>query len=432
MRKIKELVVKANELIEMPVDFSLMQLKLFAKIIVSIRDEPNKEFYEFSVKSLLQDFGLTETNYTQLKIATKGLIRPVVVKGEGIEEDQIPFFSRVNYTAKGIVKFWMSSELKPLILDLEKNYTKYYFSNIARLKSAYAIRIYELLKQYEFKGERVLSINEIKGFLKIEDDKYKQYGHFKSKVILVAQKELKSKTDIYFEVEEIKDKKKVFNIRFVIFNNTENKKAIEKGTVDYLPSQKNAMQKDELSNISKLEELEIFKNLVNEYKISKNIALKIIENFSEEKIRRNIEYTKREHKNGNVSKNFAGYLVEAIKNDYANNTVSLFEVDSKKKEEQARREKQLEVKREGLRSKLSLEFGRVEKENFLNSLSDTQKEDLKNQILEEIKLDSYSVGLLKKKGLNSPVAGMWIIKKIADFEERRNNYIEERLKGAGI
>ena len=219
MRKIKELVVKANELIEMPVDFSLMQLKLFAKIIVSIRDEPNKEFYEFSVKSLLQDFGLTETNYTQLKIATKGLIRPVVVKGEGIEEDQIPFFAKVSYTAKGIVKFWMSSELKPLILDLERNYTKYYFSNIARLKSAYAIRIYELLKQYEFKGERVLSIDEIKGFLKIEDDKYKQYGHFKSKVILVAQKELKSKTDIYFEVEEIKDKKKVFNIRFIIFNN---------------------------------------------------------------------------------------------------------------------------------------------------------------------------------------------------------------------
>jgi hypothetical protein len=46
----------------------------------------------------------------------------------------------------------------------------------------------------------------------------------------------------------------------------------------------------------------------------------------------------------------------------------------------------------------------------LNSFMQLQ-EELKSQSLEEIKLDSYSVSLLKKKGLSSPIAGMWIIKR---------------------
>jgi plasmid replication initiation protein len=178
MKNLKELVVKDNKLIEMPLDFSLMQLKLFARIIVSIRNNPNQDYYSFSVKKLLDDFDLAETNYSQLKLATRGLIRPVVIKMEGMAEQQKAFFTDVNYNSRGTVRFKVHEDLKPLILDLEKNYTKYYFSNIARLKSTYAIRIYELLKQYEFKGERLLSIDEIKGFLKIESGTYVKYSHF--------------------------------------------------------------------------------------------------------------------------------------------------------------------------------------------------------------------------------------------------------------
>lgn len=427
MNKLKELVVKANELIEMPVDFNLMQLKLFARIIVSIRADPNKEFYSFSVKALLEDFGLSDTNYTQLKLATKGLIKPVTVRGEGIEEEQLPFFDKISYTAKGLVKFRMTGELKPLILDLEKNYTKYYFSNIAMLKSAYAIRIYELLKQYEYKGERILSLDEIREFLKIDADKYKQYGHFKSKVISVAQKELKSKTDIYFDMEEIKKGKKVFAIKFVIYSNEKNKKIIESGMLVV----QNEDQEGEDGAETEPEKSEILKLLVDTYKISKKIAVGLVETVSVEQIQRNIQYAEKEYKNGTITKNMTGYVVGAIKNDYAN-TVSIFDLGSDKKGSSARKEKQLAEKREDLKSKLSLEFSRSEKEKFLNSLSETEKEELKKQILEEIQLDSYSVALFKKKGLTSPVAGVGILRRLPKFEERREKYIDEKLREAGF
>ncbi|NGY80989.1 replication initiation protein [Bacillus megaterium] len=53
-------------------------------------------------------------------------------------------------------------------------------------------------------------------FLAIEPTKYKQYGHFKSKVLAVAQKEINNKTDIHFEFVEIKTGRKVTSIEFII------------------------------------------------------------------------------------------------------------------------------------------------------------------------------------------------------------------------
>lgn len=50
------------------------------------------------------------------------------------------------------------------------------------------------------------------------DKEYKLYTNFKAKVILKAQEELKQKTDIYFEFEEIKTGRAVTEIKFLIFS----------------------------------------------------------------------------------------------------------------------------------------------------------------------------------------------------------------------
>lgn len=420
MKYFKELVVKSNELIEMPVDFNLMQLKLFAKIVVSIRENPDSEYYSFFIKNLLDDFDLTDTNYTQLKKATKGLIRPVIIKGKGIEEDQISFFEKVSYSARGVVKFKMSSDLKPLIIDLEKNYTKYYFSNIARLKSAYSIRFYEILKQYQFRGERVLSLNEIREILKIHDSKYKQYGHFKEKVILVSQRELKEKTDIYFDFEEIKEGRKIVNIKFIIFRNEKNALLIE--GVDRL---------DILDSIDgqgadlTMEQQSLLIKLIDLYQIDEKLATVFVTTIELGKIEKNIEYSLKEFEQGKISKNLTGYLIEAIKHDYANRS-AIFEIDNKSKLE--KKKKKLADPKEALKKKLSLDFARIEKKNFINGLSEKEKIALVEEILEEVKLDNYAASLIKKKGLNCLVAGSWIIKKIEGYEQRKDKFIKDELK----
>ena len=62
----------------------------------------------------------------------------------------------------------------------------------------------------------ITSIDDLKLFLGISANKYKQYSHFKARVILTAQKELEEKTDIKFTLVEEKTKKKVDRIIFKI------------------------------------------------------------------------------------------------------------------------------------------------------------------------------------------------------------------------
>lgn len=76
--------------------------------------------------------------------------------------------------------------------------------------------MYELLKRHEYEGEVVLSLDEIRENLWIQD-KYQRYSELKSKVIVAAQKELlDKKMDIDFSFEEIKEEGKVSAIRFRI------------------------------------------------------------------------------------------------------------------------------------------------------------------------------------------------------------------------
>ena len=70
MESQKEIVIKSNSLIDMQTDLSLMQLKVFTKIIMSTVKNPNAEFYRFSIKELLKDFHIQSKHYIALKKAT--------------------------------------------------------------------------------------------------------------------------------------------------------------------------------------------------------------------------------------------------------------------------------------------------------------------------------------------------------------------------
>ena len=79
----------------------------------------------------------------------------------------------------------------------------------------------KLLKQYEKIQERTFSLNDLRVLLGAEDI-YPAYGNFKQRVLLPAQKELKSKTDISFDLEEIKRGEEVAKVKFIIHSDKQN------------------------------------------------------------------------------------------------------------------------------------------------------------------------------------------------------------------
>jgi plasmid replication initiation protein len=215
----QELIVKSNSLLQHPLYKKSVELKLFSRIILSIRNHPNDNIFSFNVKDLLEFFDGGADNYTELKKIAKSMFRVVDLNPAEKGFHLSTIFTDIFTHEEGIITFEINKNIKPYLLDLTNNFTQYYFENIAKLKSSFSIRMYELLKQYESVGSRRVSIQYLKDFLSIESSKFTKYNDFKRFVILVAQKELEDKTDIYFSFNEIKQGRKIAEIVFTIYSN---------------------------------------------------------------------------------------------------------------------------------------------------------------------------------------------------------------------
>jgi len=79
------------------------------------------------------------------------------------------------------------------------------------LRSTYSKRIYELCCRWKDKGGFVMPISELRSILMLEN-KYKLIGHFKSRILNTAQKELKEKADLWFEYDLKKVNSRSYNI----------------------------------------------------------------------------------------------------------------------------------------------------------------------------------------------------------------------------
>ena len=89
----------------------------------------------------------------------------------------------------------------PLMFEFKNQYFSYHLWNALRLRSANQLRMYEVLKQYERIGYRVLSIEELRSLIGIEKKEYPQMCDFRKCVLDVCQKALKEHTDIKFTYE---------------------------------------------------------------------------------------------------------------------------------------------------------------------------------------------------------------------------------------
>lgn len=413
----QELIVKSNEILIHPLYKTALELKILSKIILEVRKNPEEDRIFLNKRELLEALGCDKNSYSELKKVAERMFRPIDMnrgKGNFILR---AVFMEINADFESEIMFEISPKMKPYFVNLTKNFTQYYFENIARLKSNFSIRIYELLKQHEKILKVNITILDLKFFLNISDEKFTKYNDFKRFVLLVAQSELKEKTDIYFEFEEIKKGRRVEEIKFLIFrNNNGSSKKEENKEVE----------------VKLTEEQILLKNkLINDYKISQKVASNLIASVSIKQIEDNITYAEKEYKSGIITKNFTGYLLEAIRNNYASN-ISLFEIDTREKKEKEKRKAMSDEKREALESKLSKDFATQARKGFIDSLTEEQKQDLMDQILKDVELDAYTTAQVKKKGLNTPAIYLLLNQKIEGFAENREVFIAEGLRKAGF
>lgn len=239
-----KLIRKSNKLVEARYKFDIWEMRVFVKMLTLIRPD-DQDFAQYRINSteIIHDFGLYDNGsiYKSIKEGAEKLLTKQV-EIERIDEEgrkkrikanlisSTESFVDENEGTDIILKF--DPELRRHLLDLKEKYLTYDVRNILKLTSVYSIRIYELLKQYEGMideakqgyAKRKFSIDELKKVLGIEEGEYQLYGHFKNKIILKAQKDLESETDIRFEIEEEKSSRKIVSIVFLIYRNSKNSK----------------------------------------------------------------------------------------------------------------------------------------------------------------------------------------------------------------
>ncbi|MEM6342956.1 MAG: replication initiation protein [Bacteroidota bacterium] len=213
-----KLVVKDNKLINSRYNLSVSEVRLFLSMIAQIRrDDKDFKTYRIQISEFADALGTSSKNiYDRAKDTSKRLMEQVMVIEEEDGPLQVALISSAKYyEGKGYMDLRFDPSLKPYLLQLKEKFTAYDISNVLQLQSAYSIRIYELLKQYESIGERTFQLAELKEILGVAN-RYTRYNDFKRYVLLQAEKELRLYCDIHFEFEERKRGRKIAEIRFII------------------------------------------------------------------------------------------------------------------------------------------------------------------------------------------------------------------------
>ncbi|MBL7818840.1 MAG: replication initiation protein [Saprospiraceae bacterium] len=233
----KEIVRKANELVEARYRFDIWETRLFLKFLSLLgrEEEEFKEYYKFYLTDFVKDFKLENAHATYKSIEQAGheMVKKVITlesKDEGRKARVYTgLFTEFIITdeddSQNYAKISVSKWLRPYLVALKDRYLSYDLSNIASLSSPYYVRIYELLKQYEKIGHRRFTVEDLKFKMELEN-KYKSYGHFKQDIIEPAKRNIEAYCDIVFEYEEIKKGRKVVELLFHISSKKEKKQPI--------------------------------------------------------------------------------------------------------------------------------------------------------------------------------------------------------------
>jgi len=300
----KNWVTKSNELIESTYKLSLQEQRIL--LVMASKVQPSDETlktYRFRARDFIEIIGNSKRTgfYSYLREIVNGLQTKVLtIKKDGKQRNYSWVITSIYEDNEGYITLQFHPELKGFFLELKDKFTSYQLENVVRLNSVYSIRIYELLKQYERIKKRKLTLMELRAFLGIEPTKYKQYGHFKSKVLLVAQNEINNNTDISFMFNEIKTGRKVTSIEFIINSNSHQ-------MIEVVLDESKEVEDKQLSLF---DDLQI---LLSNLGISADKIEWLIKEFPEDQIRRNINYvlTRKDIKKR------AGYAIKAIQLDYA-------------------------------------------------------------------------------------------------------------------
>ena len=161
--------------------------------------------------------------YKALKSAAKGLF-DAHFEYDDIHEQTgkdannfIRWVQKIRYiNAAGMIELQFTDDVIPLITRLTEQYTEYDLKQVSELQSEYAIRLYELMMQWQSVGKtNQITIDNLRKKLGVKPEQYKQMCNFKTRVLDHAVKQINDYTDITVKYDQHKTGKTITAISFI-------------------------------------------------------------------------------------------------------------------------------------------------------------------------------------------------------------------------
>lgn len=324
-----QIIKKSNDLIEARYRFDIWETRVFLSVLSNIRkDDQDFKAYRIRYNDIIKVFNLrSHQSYDLLRKGAKSLMGKtfkVNSKVDGFDRvKEYHIIRTVDYLeegqegAKGIeqqeyIDITVEPEMKPLLLQLQKNFTAYNLTHVAKLGSQ-AIRLYELLKQYEFIGERVLEVQEMRRMLQYENE-YPLFADFYRYFVKPAVTAINKHTDIeVYNQEKIKRGRRVEALHFFF----RAKPGMGRNRISTADAEKKGAQqainfkntKDDLFD-------KYYGVVVQKFGVTPTVLLNLLGTYSEEQLEQAIRVTHRANYNQQITSNIAGFFVQALRKGF--------------------------------------------------------------------------------------------------------------------
>ena len=204
-----KLVTKHNKLISASYSLGVPEQRIIFLAIVAARAQDKlidaRGVLQIHASSYQEQFKVEKHSaYKALKSATRGLFDAYFEYDDIHEQTGKPAHYIVNWVQKivyidtaGMIELQFTDDVIPLITRLSEQYTEYDLKQVSELQSEYAIRLYELMMQWQSVGKtNEIAIDDLRKKLGVKPEQYNAMNNFKARVLDHAVKQINEHTDI--------------------------------------------------------------------------------------------------------------------------------------------------------------------------------------------------------------------------------------------
>jgi plasmid replication initiation protein len=218
-------IYKSNALIEASYRLTPAEQRIMLACIAQVRrDQPITDEVLYSV-SVADYAALVSTEshsiYKELAAAALRLKRREVwiterPNGEGATEETLVtgWVQSIRYRkTEGRVELRFTKDMLPYLTQLTEQFTRYALEDVARMTSAHAMRLYELLCQWRDVGERKVTVEWLREAFML-GDKYPALKDFKRWVLKPAVEQINEHSPLWVKWDQRKTGRRVSHLLF--------------------------------------------------------------------------------------------------------------------------------------------------------------------------------------------------------------------------